>query len=163
MWTNTAASSPHLCTEQCWQFPQMKLCHSETWSMALIFQILTSVRPWGNLFLSTTTKKHTSAVFSPQFYPFCRTFRYFINIKSKVFPAHWNLVFKCPVLHHSRTSGQCLIQLPNMKPSSCATSQGSAQDVLKQIKQNILKNRHLTFGICKYDMRKNIVIIYIYN
>lgn len=56
VWTNTACSSPHSFTSSdwCWQFPQMKLCHSKTWSMALISQILTSIRPRSNLFLPTT-------------------------------------------------------------------------------------------------------------
>lgn len=54
--TNTWCSSLHWFTlsDWCWQFPQMKLCHSETWSMALISQILTSIRPQSNLFLPTT-------------------------------------------------------------------------------------------------------------
>lgn len=56
VWTNTACSSPHSFTlsDWCWQFPQTKLCHSKTWSMALISQILTSIRPRSNLFLPTT-------------------------------------------------------------------------------------------------------------
>lgn len=56
VWTNTACSSSHSFTmsDWCWQFPQTKLCHSKTWSMALIFQILTSIRPRSNLFLPTT-------------------------------------------------------------------------------------------------------------
>lgn len=54
--TNTACSSPHSFTSSdwCWQFPQTKLCHSKTWSMAPISQILTSIRPRSNLFLPTT-------------------------------------------------------------------------------------------------------------
>lgn len=54
--TNTACSSPHSFTSSdwCWQFPQTKLCHSKTWSMALISQILTSIRPRSNLFLPRT-------------------------------------------------------------------------------------------------------------
>lgn len=54
--TNTACPSPHSFTSSdwCWQFPQTKLCHSKTWSMALISQILTSIRPQSNLFLPTT-------------------------------------------------------------------------------------------------------------
>lgn len=54
--TNTACSSPHSFTSSdwCWQFPQTKLCHSETWSMALISKILTTIRPQSNLFLPTT-------------------------------------------------------------------------------------------------------------
>lgn len=35
----------------CWQFPQMKLCQANTWSMALVAQILTSQ---SNLFPPTT-------------------------------------------------------------------------------------------------------------
>lgn len=56
VWTNTACSSPHSFTwsDWCWQFPQTKLWHSKEWSMALISQILTSIRPWSNLFLPTT-------------------------------------------------------------------------------------------------------------
>lgn len=55
--TNTWCFSllhPFTLSDWCWQFPQMKLCHSETWSMALISQILTSIRPRSNLFLPTT-------------------------------------------------------------------------------------------------------------
>lgn len=39
VWANTACSTPHSFTSSdwCWQFPQTKLCHSETWSMALIY------------------------------------------------------------------------------------------------------------------------------
>lgn len=56
VWTNTACSSPNSFTwsDWCWQFPQTKLCYSKAWSMALISQILTSIRPWSNLFLPTT-------------------------------------------------------------------------------------------------------------
>lgn len=54
--TNTACITLHSFTlsDWCWQFPQMKLCQGNTWSMAFVAQILTSIRPQSNLFLPTT-------------------------------------------------------------------------------------------------------------
>lgn len=55
--TKPACSSLHSFTpsDWCWQFPQMKLCQGNTWSMTLVAQILTSIRPpQSNLFLPTT-------------------------------------------------------------------------------------------------------------
>lgn len=45
--TKSACCSLHSFTQPdwCWQFPQMKLCQGNTWSMALVAQILTSIRP----------------------------------------------------------------------------------------------------------------------
>lgn len=76
VWTNTACSSLHSFTwsDWCWQFPQTELCNSKAWSMALISQNLSSIRPLSNLFLPTTklsdvptAHTHTAAA-NPRFY-----------------------------------------------------------------------------------------------
>lgn len=53
---DTAGFTPHpfAWSDWCWQFPQMKLCHSETWSMAVESQIPTAIRPWRKISLPST-------------------------------------------------------------------------------------------------------------
>lgn len=91
VWTNAACSSPRSFTSSdwCWQFPQTKLCYSEPWSMALISQILTSIKPRSNLFLPTTTNSWCSyssskTTFLPNhLHPLFNSSRYLIYIRSK--------------------------------------------------------------------------------
>lgn len=112
--TKSACSSLHSFTQSdwCWQFPQMKLCQGNTWSMALAAQLLTSIRP-PKQFISAN---NWEILMSPQYTKLWRNLRFTektFTASSIVIPAtfqyksKFEIAFEYPVSCAFLASGQC--------------------------------------------------------